>query len=244
MRQTIVTSVLICIFLFLAHTSCGYFFSSESFASFALRPTANQQSSDATRTHAAFSFVAVTPDFIRAHAHEFIDTEQGEIFAREGYWDEERFLEDHRRSTGTYLAGKWELSEAVVNEKGEVIAYLICISANEDYPFAEGSLFVFRLAVHRDYRGRRLGPVLLHRFAQKALERRILAVALETWEENTVAQAVYERAGFVWTGAHFYSSKNMVLYQYMVLSRTLYDQTAEYYSEVTSAALSVTGDSA
>jgi ribosomal protein S18 acetylase RimI-like enzyme len=188
---------------------------------------------------------AVTPGFMRVHARECMEAEQGEMLEREGYWDETRFLEDFRQGTGTYLAGKWELSEAVLDRDGRVVGYLIGIYANRDYPFAgSNALFVFRLAVHPEYRGMRLGPTLLHRFAQKAVERHIPVVALETWEHNTVAQSVYERAGFVKTGQQFYPSKGMVLYQYAAPSQVLYEQTLSLYDAAsTDTAYFVTGQS-
>jgi ribosomal protein S18 acetylase RimI-like enzyme/predicted NBD/HSP70 family sugar kinase len=168
-------------------------------------------------------FVPLTKEFVQGHYEELMDAEQSPQMEREGYWDQARFLEDMRASTKTLLEGKWELSEAAVDENGRVIGYLIGIYGNDDCPFAKGGLFVFRLAVHRDHRRRHIASVLLHRFAQKALESGISKVSLETWQENKAAQEVYENAGFKKIGERYDGKKGMNFYQYTADAQALFD---------------------
>ncbi|MBI1953957.1 MAG: GNAT family N-acetyltransferase [Candidatus Omnitrophica bacterium] len=160
--------------------------------------------------------VPITREYGRAHAEALtaMDAKE-EVWQEEGVWAEGRWSMEVRPSTGTPLKELFELSFAVEGPSGDPVAYIYTTHGQPDYPVARSfpGIFIFRLSVHKDHKGKRLGPLLLLASARAAKEKGIGPyVTLETDEKNQHARHVYESLGFEAKGTRVDEKKPTVTF--------------------------------
>ena len=122
-------------------------------------------------------------------------------------WDEPRFLEDKRTSTGTLLEGKWEYSQVAL-ARGEPVAYAMAIDPVEDffgdYCEKEGIILedlkgkarhLLRITTDPNYRGLGIGRRLIRNFALKAQEDGIEDIFVDVIPRERTTE-FYQRLGF------------------------------------------------
>jgi len=81
------------------------------------------------------------------------------------------------------------------SKESQVIGYV-------GFRFQPTEAHVSTIAVHPDWRGKGLGELLLLTAMEKALERGVSVVSLEVRPSNQVAQYLYHKYGFRFTGVH------------------------------------------
>ena len=105
--------------------------------------------------------------------------------------DEQVFGQLWHKSGGSFSEALAKAdSFAVALKDNKIVAYEWC----EIYG---RQAHLTRLAVHPDYQGQRLGAQLLHRAITDALQQGCNLITLNTQENNSRSQALYQRFGFV-----------------------------------------------
>lgn len=82
-----------------------------------------------------------------------------------------------------------------ISKESRVIGYV-------GFRFRSAEAHVSTIAVHPDWRGKGLGELLLLTAMERALEREASVVSLEMRPSNRVAQRLYRKYGFRFTGVH------------------------------------------
>lgn len=110
--------------------------------------------------------------------------------------EQECFHEDSfSREQFVYLICRSKGTFYVVVEQERMIAYVsLLFHAGTRY------LRIYSIAVHPDYRGRKLGQLLMERTIETALDCRAVKITLEVKESNTPAIKLYMKNGFIPVG--------------------------------------------
>ncbi|MBI3324578.1 MAG: GNAT family N-acetyltransferase, partial [Candidatus Omnitrophica bacterium] len=165
--------------------------------------------------------VPITREYGQERAEALTAMDAAEpVWQEEGVWEKSRWPMEHRPSTGTLLKDVFELSFAVEDEQGRPAAYLYATHGQPDYPVTERypGVFIFRLSVRQDHKGRKLAPLLLLESARAAMQKGIEGyVTLETDGKNSHARHVYESLGFEVVGERIDERKpHLVFIEYAV----------------------------
>jgi ribosomal protein S18 acetylase RimI-like enzyme len=95
-------------------------------------------------------------------------------------WDDENYLME--------LPGKWELSRLVF-QGDVVVAYAMC-------SYKGNVLWLHRLVVGADARGRGIGKEIVAELIRVARDEGLLSIGVKTPDDNVLAQKFYHRLGF------------------------------------------------
>lgn len=121
----------------------------------------------------------------------------GQLFAQEADFQPDSRKQE--RALCAILVNADAGSLLVAEENGDIrgmVNLLFTISTAEGGPVA----WLDDLVVHRDHRGRGMGPALMQAAQAHAAERGCLRITLHTDNDNLGAQALYRRSGFVQSG--------------------------------------------
>lgn len=121
----------------------------------------------------------------------------GQLFAQEADFHPDTRKQE--RALRAILAQPETGSLLVATLAGRVtgmVNLLFSISTAEGGPVA----WLDDMVVHRDFRGRGIGPALMQAAQAHAREQGCLRITLHTDDDNHVAQQLYEKAGFVRSG--------------------------------------------
>ena len=95
-------------------------------------------------------------------------------------WSEEHYLKP--------LPQKWELSR-LISVDSELVGFCLCSAKG-------GFLWVHRLVVDKDWRGRGLGALVLQELSRAITREGLLGIILKTPEVNLPARSFYKKNGF------------------------------------------------
>jgi len=163
-----------------------------------LNPELGKYSSIVALDPARLKGEALTRENVGEHASELarIDHTRGFGELEGGYWDEARFLEDERASTGTPLEGKWDMSEMAVVD-GQPVGYYIGIKGgNPDFGVPADAWNMLRIAIDPDYRNMQIGSRLIRNFAEKADAAGVQDIYLDVTVAREDTIRFYRRCGF------------------------------------------------
>lgn len=114
----------------------------------------------------------------------------------------------------TYLIKHAKGAFYVLVEHDQVVAYVSLL-------FHSGTRYlrIYSIAVHPEYRGRRLGQCLMERTLQVAQELKAVKVTLEVKESNAPAIALYMKNGFIPLGIkpHYYHDGSDAVYMQRII---------------------------
>lgn len=98
----------------------------------------------------------------------------------EDYWSKESFKKELSNDVARYLVAKLN---------GKIVGYVgIWFIVDEGH--------ITNVAVHKDYRGQRIGDKLIKSLVELCRENNISAMTLEVRNSNTIAQNLYRKYGF------------------------------------------------
>jgi len=86
-------------------------------------------------------------------------------------------------------------SARVIHDSGDIIGYLGTRRKKE-------SVHISTIAIHPDWRCKGLGEYLLLQAIEQGLEQEVPRITLEVRASNTIAQNLYRKFGFRFTGTH------------------------------------------
>ena len=102
----------------------------------------------------------------------------------EDYWSKDSFKKELSNNLAKYLVAKVD---------GKVAGYVgIWFVVDEGH--------ITNVAVHEDYRGRKIGDQLIRELVQVCKDNKIVSMTLEVRTSNTVAQNLYRKYGFKMAG--------------------------------------------
>ena len=99
----------------------------------------------------------------------------------------------------------WSKGEFEKEMKNDVANYLVAEIDNKIVGyvgiwFIAGEGNITNVAVHSDYRGKKIGDELIKHLVKKCIENNIFAMTLEVRVSNIVAQNLYKKYGFKLSG--------------------------------------------
>lgn len=99
----------------------------------------------------------------------------------------------------------WSKGEFEKEMKNDVANYLVAEINNKIVGyvgiwFIAGEGHITNVAVHSDYRGKKIGDELIKHLVKKCIENYIFAMTLEVRVSNIVAQNLYKKYGFKLSG--------------------------------------------
>ena len=99
----------------------------------------------------------------------------------------------------------WSKGEFEKEMKNDVANYLVAEINNKIVGyvgiwFIAGEGHITNVAVHSDYRGKKIGDELIKHLVKKCIENDIFAMTLEVRVSNIVAQNLYKKYGFKLSG--------------------------------------------
>lgn len=102
----------------------------------------------------------------------------------EDYWSKESFMKELKNDVARYLVAKIE---------GKVVGYVgMWLVMDEGH--------ITNVAVHKDYRGQKIGDLLVQELINLCKLNNIVAMTLEVRVSNVVAQNLYKKYGFKLAG--------------------------------------------
>lgn len=102
----------------------------------------------------------------------------------EDYWSKDSFKKELSNNLAKYLVAKVD---------GKVVGYVgIWFVVDEGH--------ITNVAVHKDYRGQKIGDRLIDKLVQVCRENKIVSMTLEVRVSNIVAQNLYKKYGFKMAG--------------------------------------------
>ena len=102
----------------------------------------------------------------------------------EDYWSKNSFLDELKNPNARYL---------VAETDGKIVGYIgIWLIIDEGH--------ITNVAVHKDYRGRKIGNELMKKMTELCKGNYIKAMTLEVRKSNDVAQNLYKKYGFKLAG--------------------------------------------
>ena len=102
----------------------------------------------------------------------------------EDYWSKNAFLDELKNPHARYLVAETE---------GKIVGYIgIWLIIDEGH--------ITNVAVHKDFRGRKIGNELMKEMTELCKENYIKAMTLEVRKSNDVAQNLYKKYGFKMAG--------------------------------------------
>lgn len=102
----------------------------------------------------------------------------------EDYWSKDSFKKELSNDVARYIVAK--LGEKIVGYVG------IWLIVDEGH--------ITNVAVHKDYRGQKIGDKLIKSLVELCRKNSILAMTLEVRSSNTIAQNLYKKYGFKMVG--------------------------------------------
>ncbi len=102
----------------------------------------------------------------------------------EHYWSKVEFEKEMKNDVARYL---------VAEVDGKVVGYV-------GIWFVAGEGHITNVAVHSDYRGQKIGDILIKHLVKMCEENNIFAITLEVRVSNIVAQNLYKKYGFKLAG--------------------------------------------
>ncbi|MGL5714106.1 MAG: ribosomal protein S18-alanine N-acetyltransferase [Paraclostridium sp.] len=102
----------------------------------------------------------------------------------EHYWSKSEFEKEMKNDVARYLVAK-------IDKK--IVGYV-------GIWFVAGEGHITNVAVHNDYRGKKIGDVLIKYLVKMCEENNIFAMTLEVRVSNIVAQNLYKKYGFKLAG--------------------------------------------
>ena len=110
----------------------------------------------------------------------------------EDYWSKDSFKKELSNNLAKYLVAKVD---------GKVVGYVgIWFVVDEGH--------ITNVAVHKDYRGQKIGDRLIDKLVQVCKDNKIVSMTLEVRTSNIVAQNLYKKYGFKMAGVRkeYYSN--------------------------------------
>lgn len=102
----------------------------------------------------------------------------------EDYWSKDSFKKELSNNLAKYLVAKVD---------GKVVGYVgIWFVVDEGH--------ITNVAVHENYRGKKIGDKLIKELVQVCKDNKIVSMTLEVRASNTVAQNLYRKYGFKMAG--------------------------------------------
>lgn len=102
----------------------------------------------------------------------------------EDYWSKQSFRDELKNKNARYL---------IAETDGKIVGYIgIWLIIDEGH--------ITNVAVHSDFRGRKIGNELMKEMVNLCRENGIVAMTLEVRASNTVAQNLYKKYGFKMAG--------------------------------------------
>lgn len=102
----------------------------------------------------------------------------------EHYWSKNEFEKEIKNDVARYLVA--EIDEKIVGYVG--------------IWFVAGEGHITNVAVHSDYRGQKIGDILIKHLVKMCEDNNIFAITLEVRVSNLVAQNLYKKYGFKLAG--------------------------------------------
>lgn len=102
----------------------------------------------------------------------------------EHYWSKNEFEKEMKNDVARYLVA--EIDEKIVGYVG--------------IWFVAGEGHITNVAVHSDYRGQKIGDILIKHLVKMCEDNNIFAITLEVRVSNLVAQNLYKKYGFKLAG--------------------------------------------
>jgi ribosomal-protein-alanine N-acetyltransferase len=102
----------------------------------------------------------------------------------EHYWSKGEFEKDMKNDVARYL---------VADIDGKIVGYV-------GIWFVAGEGHITNVAVHSDYRGQKIGDILIKHLVKICKDNNIFAMTLEVRVSNIVAQNLYKKYGFKLAG--------------------------------------------
>ena len=102
----------------------------------------------------------------------------------EHYWSKGEFEKEMKNDVARYL---------VADIDGKIVGYV-------GIWFVAGEGHITNVAVHSDYRGQKIGDILIKHLVKMCKENNIFAMTLEVRVSNIVAQSLYKKYGFKLAG--------------------------------------------
>ena len=100
------------------------------------------------------------------------------------YWSKVEFEKEMKNDVARYL---------VAEVDGKIVGYV-------GIWFVAGEGHITNVAVHSDYRGQKIGDILIKHLVKMCEENNIFAITLEVRVSNIVAQNLYKKYGFKLAG--------------------------------------------
>ncbi|GAA3645086.1 ribosomal protein S18-alanine N-acetyltransferase [Asaccharospora irregularis] len=102
----------------------------------------------------------------------------------EDYWSKDSFKKELSNDVARYIVAKLG---------GKIVGYVgIWLIVDEGH--------ITNVAVHKDYRGQKIGDKLIKSLVELCRKNSILAMTLEVRSSNTIAQNLYKKYGFKMVG--------------------------------------------
>lgn len=102
----------------------------------------------------------------------------------EDYWSKDSFKKELSNDVARYIVAKLG---------GKIVGYVgIWLIVDEGH--------ITNVAVHKDYRGQKIGDKLIKSLVELCRKNSILAMTLEVRSSNTIAQNLYKKYGFKTVG--------------------------------------------
>ncbi len=102
----------------------------------------------------------------------------------EHYWSKGEFEKEMKNDVARYL---------VADIDGKIVGYV-------GIWFVAGEGHITNVAVHSDYRGKKIGDILIKHLVKMCKDNNIFAMTLEVRVSNIVAQNLYKKYGFKLAG--------------------------------------------
>ena len=100
------------------------------------------------------------------------------------YWSKESFQKELKNNLAKYLVAKLD---------NKIVGYIgIWLVLDEGH--------ITNVAVHQDYRGMKIGDLLVKSMINQCKENKIVSMTLEVRVSNTIAQNLYKKYGFKLSG--------------------------------------------
>ena len=113
-------------------------------------------------------------------------------------------------------------------------SYFVCLHHNHVIGYAGmwviyGEAHITSIAVHIEYRGKKLGRALLEEMMQQAMNKGADRIALEVRPSNEPAQKLYQKLGFTPVGVRkgYYTDTNE---DAIIMWKRLFNNTSELHS--------------